>query len=169
MEYIVKRSDRKTISLSVNDDLIPVVRAPYFVSDNRIEAFVESNADWLRNAVERKRKELARYNLSDDELTVLINRAKMYIPSRVDYFSELMCLKPASVKITRAKKRFGSCSGSNQLCFSCYLMLYCESAIDYVIVHEIAHIKHHNHSREFYSLIEKYLPDYKERIKQLKA
>ena len=169
MEYTVKRSDRKTISLSVNDDLIPVVRAPYFVSDNRIEAFVESNADWLSNAVERKRRELERYNLSESDLKVLIDKAKMYIQNRVDYFSELMSLKPANVKITRAKKRFGSCSGSNRLCFSCYLMLYSESAIDYVIVHELAHIKHHNHGRDFYKLIEVYLPDYKERIKQLKA
>lgn len=169
MEYIVKRSDRKTISLSVNDDLIPIVRAPYFVSENKIESFVKINEDWLRNAFERKRKELERYNLSDTDLSDLIERAKIHIPNRVDYFSELMNLKPASVKITKAKKRFGSCSGRNGLCFSCYLMLYPESAIDYVVVHELAHIKHHNHSNDFYELIEKYMPDYKERIKQLKA
>ncbi len=169
MEYIVKRSDRKTISLSVNDDLIPVVRAPYFVSKNQIKSFVENNAEWIINAAERKRTELEKYNLSDKELEELIKQAKIYIPSRVDYFSKLMNLKPSSVKITKAKKRFGSCSGRNGLCFSCYLMLYSESAIDYVVVHELAHIKHHNHSKDFYKLIEKYIPNYKERIKQLKA
>lgn len=169
MEYIVIKSNRKTISLSVNDDLIPVVRAPYFVSKKQIDAFVYSNSNWIENAVQRKRNELDRYNLSDEELCRLIEQAKTYIPSRVDYFSELMQLEPTGIKITKAKKRFGSCSGRNSLCFSCYLMLYPKSAIDYVVVHELAHIKHHNHSKAFYTLIEQYMPDYKERIKQLKA
>ena len=107
--------------------------------------------------------------MSGEELDKLIKMAEVYIPSRVEYYSRLMKLEPAGIKITKAKKRFGSCSGSNSLCFSCYLMLYSESAIDYVVVHELAHIKHHNHSNDFYKLIEKFLPDYKERIKQLKA
>jgi len=47
-------------------------------------------------------------------------------------------------------------------------MLYPEKAIDYVVVHELAHIKHKNHSKKFYSLIEKYMPDYKERQVLLK-
>lgn len=169
MEYIVIKSNRKTMSLSVNDDLIPVVRAPYFVSEKQIDAFVNSNSNWIENAVQRKRNELDRYHLSDEELCRLIEQAKEYIPSRVDYFSELMQLEPTGIKITKAKKRFGSCSGKNSLCFSCYLMLYPKSAIDYVVVHELAHIKHHNHSKAFYNLIEQYMPDYKERIKQLKA
>ena len=169
MEYLIIRSDRKTISLSINDELLPVVRAPYFVSENQIKSFVENNDEWIINAIERKRTELEKYNLSDEELKKLIKQAKIYIPRRVEYYSRLMNLTPAGIKITKAKKRFGSCSGSNGLCFSCYLMLYSESAIDYVIVHELAHIKHHNHSRDFYKLIEEYLPDYKERIEQLKA
>lgn len=169
MEYSVIKSNRKTISLSVNDDLIPLVRAPYFVSENRIKSFVEDNADWLQKAIEKKRNELEKYNLSDKELDKLIKKAEVYIPSRVEHFSGIMKLEPSGVKITKAKKRFGSCSSSNSLCFSCYLMLYSKSVIDYVVVHELAHIKHHNHSKDFYKLIEKYLPDYKERIKQLKA
>lgn len=169
MEYLVIKSNRKTISLSVNDDLIPVVRAPYFVSENRIKSFVDDNTVWIKSAVERKQNELEKYNLSGEELDKLIKMAEVYIPSRVEYYSRLMKLEPAGIKITKAKKRFGSCSGSNSLCFSCYLMLYSESAIDYVVVHELAHIKHHNHSNDFYKLIEKFLPDYKERIKQLKA
>lgn len=169
MEYLVIKSNRKTMSLSVNDDLIPVVRAPYFVSENRIKSFVDDNAVWIKSAVERKQNELEKYDLSDEELDKLIKMAEVYIPSRVEYYSRLMKLEPAGIKITKAKKRFGSCSGNNSLCFSCYLMLYSESAIDYVVVHELAHIKHHNHSSDFYKLIEKYLPDYKERIKQLKA
>lgn len=79
-----------------------------------------------------------------------------------------MNLYPTALKITSAKTRFGSCSGKDSICFSYLLMRYPDEAIDYVVVHELAHIKHKNHSKAFYTLIEKYLPDYKEREKLLK-
>lgn len=86
----------------------------------------------------------------------------------MEYYSAVMNLYPTGVRITRAKKRFGSCSGKNSLCFSCFLMQYPLEAVDYVIVHELAHIRHRNHSKEFYDLIAGYMPDYKQREKLLK-
>ena len=79
-----------------------------------------------------------------------------------------MQLTPSAVKINSAKTRFGSCSAKNSLNFSCRVMIYPPEIIDYVIVHELAHIKHHNHSRAFYALIAEFSPDYKERILFLK-
>ncbi|MBR5506725.1 MAG: M48 family metallopeptidase [Clostridia bacterium] len=90
------------------------------------------------------------------------------IPPKVEYYSRIMGVKPSSVKITSAHSRFGSCSGKNAICFSYILMCYPEEAIDYVVVHELAHIKHHNHSRSFYNFIGKFMPDYKQREKLLK-
>ena len=69
---------------------------------------------------------------------------------------------------TAARTRFGSCSGKNRLSFSLYLMAYPETAIEYVVVHELAHIRHHDHSPSFYALIERYMPDWRERMKLLK-
>ena len=80
-----------------------------------------------------------------------------------------MDLTPASVKITSARTRFGSCSGKNSVCFSWYLMRYPDEAIDYVVVHELAHLRHHDHSPAFYALVERYLPDWRERMRLLKA
>lgn len=169
MEIKIIRSNRKTLSLSVDDDLNAVVRAPFYVSSEKINAFVSNNAEWLERAAKRKETQLEKYNLTDAQLNNLINSAKEIIPERVKYFSALMNLKPAGVKITKAKKRFGSCNGKNSLCFSCYLMLYPLEAIDYVVVHELAYIKHHNHSKDFYALIYQYMPDYKQREKLLKS
>lgn len=168
MDILVIRAKRKTMSLSVNDDLQAVVRAPYSVSEKSINEFVESNSAWLEKAVLRKQKQLERYNISDDEKEQLKSLAKQVIPKRVEYYSRLMNLYPTDVKITSAKKRFGSCNGKNSLCFSYFLMKYPADAVDYVVVHELAHIKHHNHSEDFYKLIKKYLPDYKERERLLK-
>ena len=106
--------------------------------------------------------------VSEDEVKSLIEKAKKILPDKVAYYSKLMNLYPTALKITSAKTRFGSCSGKDSICFSYLLMRYPDEAIDYVVVHELAHIKHKNHSKAFYALIEKYLPDYKEREKLLK-
>ncbi|MCM1114723.1 MAG: M48 family metallopeptidase [Clostridium sp.] len=169
MDIKIIRSKRKTLSLSIDDNLSAVVRAPYFVSNDTIMKFVQNNEKWLEQAYIRKKSQLEKYNLSDDEVQKLVSSAKEIIPSRVEHYSSLMKLTPTSVKITKAKKRFGSCNGSNGLCFSCYLMLYPMEAVDYVVVHELAHIVYHNHSKAFYRLIAQYMPDYKGREKLLKS
>ena len=169
MEYKVIKSNRKTMTLSVNDNLEVIVKAPIFVSNSSIDDFVKRNALWINNAKENKKKQLEKFDISDDEIDALVKKAKAVIPSRVEHYSNLMKINPTGVKITKAKKRFGSCNGKNSLCFSCYLMLYPNEAVDYVVVHELAHIKHHNHSKDFYSLISKLMPDYKDREKLLKA
>ena len=73
------------------------------------------------------------------------------------------------IRITSARTRFGSCSGKNSLCFSWRLMEYPEEAIDYVVVHELAHLRYMNHGAEFYALIARYLPDWKTRRALLRA
>ena len=63
---------------------------------------------------------------------------------------------------------FGSCSSKRRISFSFRLMQYPAEAIDYVVVHELAHLRHMNHSPQFYALIEQYMPDYKSRRALLK-
>ena len=77
-------------------------------------------------------------------------------------------LKYNRITITSAKTRFGSCTTQKNISFSYRLMLYPELAREYVVVHELAHLIEMNHSKKFYAIIEKYLPDYKERKKLLK-
>ena len=169
MDIKIIKSKRKTLSLSVDDDLCAVVKTPYFVTNKEINAFVSKNEVWLENAIARKKKQLEKYDISEDKKNELINLAKEYLPERVEYYSRLMKVKPTGIKITSAKKRFGSCSGKNSICFSYYLMLYPKKAIDYVVVHELAHIRHHNHSRDFYNFVSEFMPNYKERERLLKS
>ncbi len=169
MEYILKRSKRKTVSLQINKDLTVEVRAPIKLSKAEIEKFVLSHTKWIEKHKVIMAQRNSRRELTDGQITELKERAREYILPRVEHFSDMLQLYPKSVKITKAQTRFGSCSAKNAICFSCYLMLYEPAAIDYVIVHELAHIRHHNHSREFYSLIERYMPDYKARRELLRV
>ena len=79
-----------------------------------------------------------------------------------------MNLKYGRITITSAKTRFGSCSSKGNISFSYRLMLYPRELVDYVIVHELAHLSEMNHSDRFYRIIESVLPDYRERVKRLK-
>ena len=80
-----------------------------------------------------------------------------------------MCVSYTSITITSAKTRWGYCSGDNALRYT-YRLLYCpKEIIDYVVVHELAHTRHKNHSRLFWLDVEKYIPDWKSRRKWLKA
>jgi len=79
-----------------------------------------------------------------------------------------MGLSPNSLKINSAKTRWGSCSSKANLNFSWMLMMADDEVIDYIVVHELAHLRQMNHSPQFWEIVEKYIPDYKERKKRLK-
>ena len=168
-EYQVVRSRRKTIALEVTRELKVLVRAPFHVSQKEIEAFVFRHQEWISRSLARmsERKQM-RPEPSAEAARALSKLAKEVLPCRVAYYSELMQLYPAGITITGAKTRFGSCSGKNRICFSWRLMQYPQEAIDYVVVHELAHIVHKNHSQQFYALVAQYLPDWKQRRQLLR-
>lgn len=94
--------------------------------------------------------------------------ANSYITERVLFFKEIMIIEPNSIRITSAKTRWGSCSRKNNLNFTWKLIMADKDVIDYVVIHELAHIKQKNHSKEFWKIVENMIPDYKERQKNLK-
>lgn len=163
--YRLIRSGRRTVSLEITRDLEILVRAPQHMAKARIDAFVEQHRGWLETHLEKARERAARIppEPTEEELEACIRRARELIPQRVAHYSRLMGLTPAGIRITGAEKRFGSCSGKDRLCFSWRLIRYPPEAIDYVVVHELAHIRYKNHGRDFYALIASVLPDYRQR------
>lgn len=164
--YEVIRSKRKTISICVDAECKITVRAPLKMTDNEIQKFVSEKKNWLEKAIVNQRERAKNTKTySEKDIEYMRKKAKEIIPKKVAYYSSIMGVKPTAVKINSARKRYGSCSGKNSLNFSLYLMDKDERFIDYVVVHELAHTVHHNHSKAFYAHIEKFMPDYKERMK----
>ena len=168
-EYELIRSARRTMALEITRDCRIIVRAPMRVSKKQIDEFVVKHADWIaaHMGIQEKRRE-AHPEPTAQEQEMYIQRAKDELPGKVAKYSKIMNLYPAGITITGARKRFGSCSGKNRICFSWRLMAYPEAAIDYVVVHELAHILHKDHSKAFYACIEQVLPDWRERQKLLR-
>ena len=170
MEYRIIRSRRKTMALELTRNGELVVRLPMHLPDEAAARLVADHPAWIQRAAERQRQRRAgRPEPSAEEAEALRRLAKAVLPGKVAAYAEIMGVTPASVRITSARTRFGSCSARNGLCFSWRLMQYPEAAVDYVVVHELAHIRHHDHSPDFYALVARYLPDYRERAALLRG
>ncbi len=169
MDVQIIFSDRKTLSIEVSRSGVVTVRAPEGTSMKKIKAFTEEHRAWINDNVEKMReREKAHPKKSEEEIKALIKRAKEELPPLIEKYSAIMGVEPTHFSVTRATTRFGSCSGKNAVSFSCFLMDYPTEAIEYVVVHELAHIKQHNHSKKFWAVVDDILPDRKEREAMLK-
>lgn len=164
MDYKVIRTRSRRLSLKLSADGEIIVRAPWFVPDSEIRNFVEKHADW----VEAARSNPMNVQISPERERELRKQARLVITSEVEKYSKIMKLYPTGIRITSARTRFGSCSAKNSLSFTWRLMLYPKAAVEYVVVHELAHIKHKNHGADFLALVKKTLPDYERRKALLK-
>lgn len=166
--YTLIRSSRRTLSLEITRELTVLVRAPMWCPKEEIDRFVVNHEGWIAAHMEKQRQRLAAHpEPSEQERRELIDRAKQVLPQRVERYAAIMGVQPGGITITGARKRFGSCSGKNRLCFTWRLMAYPDAAIDSVVVHELAHIVHKNHGPDFYALVKSVLPDYDQRKKLL--
>jgi len=175
--YSLVRSSRKTVALYVRPDASLEVRAPLRVSRAAIDRFVASKERWIgekrRTALERLERQAA-FRLSGDDaekaarIQAYKQRAKQLLPEKTAAFTARMGLKPRAVKINSAKTRWGSCSAQKNINYSWRLVMAEDDVIDYVVVHELAHLREMNHSPRFWAIVAGVLPDYRERQKRLK-
>ena len=107
--------------------------------------------------------------VKEDAEALMCELARRIITERTKQISVDTGIVPKSVKITRAKTRWGSCSSDGRININWRLIMGDAELADYVIVHELCHIKQHNHSKEFWDEVEKILPEYKKTREKLKT
>ena len=167
-QFSIIRSARRSMVIEIKRDGEILVRIPHRVSDAAAKRFVAANQEKVAKCLEKIQSLPKQTVLDPQQIKVLKKMARELLPPKAAYYAKLLNVEPKHIKITSAKKRFGSCSASHGICFSYLLMQYPQAAIDYVVLHEVAHIVHHNHSKQFYDLIKQHMPDYKQRSGLLK-
>lgn len=167
IHYQLIRSKRKTICLEVHPGGSVIVRAPDKIPKAEIDSFVESRKTWIQKHLDNPRPPAPTYTEAQSKQMRAF--AKQLLPILVERFACLMGVSPNRVTITGAMKRFGSCSVKGNICFSWRLIAYPMEVIEYVVVHELAHLKHLNHSPAFYQFLQQHLPDYRQRAAKLKT
>ena len=175
MKITIIKSNRKTVAIRVNADLSITVRAPRYATQKDIERILKEKEPWIRKHMERLQEEKLRgedtsiEKLTDEEIKHLADQALAIIPKRVEYFADVVGVTYGRITIRNQKTRWGSCSSKGNLNFNCLLMLAPKEVMDYVVVHELCHRKEMNHSKAFWSEVEKVLPHYKESVRWLKG
>lgn len=164
----VIRSKRKTLAIEIRPDMRVVVRAPEKIPQNEIMKFVEEKQNWIKKhlvqmyfkaeEIKKQKKEPA---LTNADIEKLCQKALSVIPDKVKYYAEIMGVTYGRITIRNQKTRWGSCSSKGNLNFNCLLMLMPDKVLDYVVVHELCHLKQMNHSKKFWKEVERYRPDYK--------
>lgn len=168
--YKLIKTDRKSVAIKIGENGEIIVRAPRGISKAEADRIVKKHSSWIeKHQAEvlrlRERDEL----ISPDDEKALRSLAKNHLTKLTLHFTEITGLRPTCIKISGAKKRFGSCSSKGNISYSYRLMLYPPAATEYVVLHEICHLRFMDHSENFYALIERYMPDWRERRKLLRT
>lgn len=160
----VRRSKRKSAAIKITADMQIVVFVPLYVSDNEIERMVISKSKWIDEHMlkvqstidERSKLE----KITFEQIKELADQAVEYILKRVKYYAEKENFVYNKITIKNLVSRWGSCSTKGNLNFNCLLMLTPDYVIDYIVVHELCHLREMNHSEKFWAEVEKIMPDY---------
>lgn len=171
LDYELIRSGRKTLALYVRRDGSVEVRAPLRISKAYIDDFVSKKQDWIestRSKLSARQAAKKIIRLTDKEAEQYKKQAKAYLQRKCRYFSGIMGLRHGEIKINGAKTRWGSCNRKGDINFTWRLLLMPEELVDYVVVHELAHLMEMNHSSRFWSVVERTIPDFKARRKKLR-
>ena len=209
IDYLI-RTNRRSISISINNIGQVIIKAPRRVSMDEIQKVVDKKERWIALHKERieKNNELNKniltykdilfcgniYHIAFDErikkITLIDNYcliplkykdtyqrklilwykkiANEILTQRVQYFCDLMQLEPSAIKLTNARTCWGTCNSKGVVSLNWRLMMVPHNLIDYVVVHELAHLVQLNHSKLFWEVVHSVLPDYASRRKNLK-
>ncbi len=141
-----------------------VVRAPFSAPAASVERFIKEHEGWI----EKKRAEMKKRRaaadalppLTDKDIKELADKALKYIPGRVKFYAEKLGVSYGRITIRNQRTRWGSCFSKKNLNFNCLLMLTPPEVIDSVVVHELCHLRHMDHSPSFYAEVKRAYPEY---------
>lgn len=162
-EYTLVRSARRSIAIEISPDGAVIVRAPRHTPRMQIEALLREKAAWIARARERAAQRsaaAAAQPLTAEDLRALRTQAKAVLPARAAFYARQIGVDYGRVTIRAQRTRWGSCSARGDLSFNCLLMLAPPEAADSVVVHELCHRKHMDHSPAFYAEVLRVFPDY---------
>lgn len=165
----------------LKENLIEIKANRYFTLYDA-KKLIEKKSEWIKSSI----KKLSKNRLNEDEFSYLGEIKKLedfniknldifykkeiqkILPLKVEELSKKMQLFPTSISFRKNKRTWGSCNYKNGLNFNILLMKFPIEVMEYVIIHELAHIKHKNHSKDFWNLVEVYCPNYREIEKRFK-
>ncbi len=165
------RSKRRTICIEIASDARLIVRAPNRLPIDRIQSFVNAKSGWIKKKLIQRLKSLQSEKpiaLTEEEVSLHRNSAHEKIQSRLDHYSFLTNTPYNQFRLSNAKKRWGVCNSKGHININWRLVMAPEPVLDYVVIHELMHVKELNHSKRFWERVAGVQPEYKIHRKWLK-
>lgn len=164
IKYQIKKNSRaRRMRVAVYCDGSVVATAPPCLSQNFIENWIHQKADWILGKIKYFEKKGLRPipTSSRGEYKKFKETARRIAKERLEYFSKIYGIQYNKISIRNQKTRWGSCSVKGNLNFNYKIALLPPESADYIIVHELCHLRHFNHSQDFWQLVSQAIPDYK--------
>lgn len=169
-------SGRRSMGLEILPSGDVLARMPRCVTDVEAIKFIEKHREWiLEKLAAWRRQEKGKMTTGATPVSCLTNeemeKIKNRIAGRVVHYAKIMGVTFGNITIRNQKTRWGSCSSKGNLNFNYQLYYLPEELLDYVVVHELAHRRHMNHSAEFWREVERWYPGYREariRLKEIR-
>ncbi len=171
IQYEVRISPRsRNLRLSVQHDCSVRVTKPAYISEIVVEQFVAKHTDWILKRIDYIQKHpaplLAHFSARDYRLHK--EKARALVHERVYFFAEKPTCTFGSIRIGNQKSRWGSCSRRGNLNFNYKIVFLPKELQDYIVVHELCHLKEMNHSERFWAHVASEIPNWKQLKKELK-
>lgn len=173
IEYTVrKHRQAKRLKLAISCDGNCVVTLPWRMGFVSADEFIRKNAEWVLEKMKAMKK-IGKNSLfarhDQEEYLKLKETAREMVARRLEKYAEFYGLQYNGVAIRNQKTRWGSCSSKGNLNFNYKILLLPQRHADYIIVHELCHLKEFNHGKCFWNLVSQTIPEYERIVKQLKV
>ncbi len=164
IEYKIIRKPIKHLYMEVKESYIEI-RCNKFVDEEYIKKFILKHKELILKKLNKKHYFLGK--VVEKEPDYKKETPKIVLPI-VEKYSKVMGLYPFKVSFRFNKSRWGSCNFKNSIIFNYYLAKLPPDLIEYVVIHELSHIKHKHHQKPFWDEVGKILPDFMELRKKLR-
>ncbi len=161
IQYTIIKSNIKNLYIQIKDGRV-IVKAPKHFLETQIDEIVRKKQIWIKKNLQKDMQKQERKEKYTKQEFIQI------VEENVKDLIKLTKLKPNKVRVKNIQYAWGSCSNNKNITINEKLICYTKQAIRYVILHELCHLQYMNHSKQFWKLVEMYMPDYKNIKKELK-
>lgn len=171
VSYVFRRYKlSRRLKLIVRSDATIVVSAPMLFSEKRAEKFIRAQAHWLLERIKFFENQNNKKLIKTTQVDYLKQKekARKIILAKLERLNKYYNFKYNRVSIRNQKTRWGSCSKQGNLNFNYRLIYLSENLSDYIVVHELCHLREMNHSNKFWKLVAELVPNYKILRRELK-